>query len=77
MTPIVNGLEAEYDESIVFQKLDANTPDGRLAMEAYRLRGHPAIVLIDRDGGIVWTALGPRDRDAVASAIKAVLVAPD
>lgn len=55
MTPIVNGLEAEYKESIVFHKLDANTPEGRQAMQTYRLRGHPAIIVIDRSGEIVWT----------------------
>lgn len=69
MTPIVNGLEAEYGERIVFAKLDANTPEGRQAMQTYHLRGHPAILLFDAAGEMVWTGLGVQDRDTVADAM--------
>lgn len=72
MTPIVNGLEIEYGERIVFQKLDANTPEGRLVMKAYHLRGHPAILLFDAGGGVVWTGLGVQRRETVVAAIEAM-----
>ncbi len=75
MTPIVNGLEAEYGERIIFVKLDANTPEGRQAMQAYQLRGHPAIVLFDSAGDVAWQSLGLQGREEVAAAI-AQLVKP-
>lgn len=75
MTPIVNGLEAEYGERLTFVKLDANTPEGRQVMESYHLRGHPAIVLFDSAGDLAWQSLGLQGREEVAAAI-AQLVKP-
>lgn len=70
MTPIVNGLEADYADRIVVQKLDANTPEGRQVMQSYRLRGHPAILLFDAAGEVVWQGLGQQSRKTVVAPIE-------
>ncbi len=72
MAPIVNGLEAEYGDRIVFQSLDANTPEGRKAMQVYHLRGHPTMVLFDAAGAIAWQSLGVQDREVLLAAIEAM-----
>jgi hypothetical protein len=58
MQPIVNGLESEFEDQIVFQQIDANTEEGRTAMSGYGLRGHPSYAIVDVDGSLLWTAAG-------------------
>jgi hypothetical protein len=58
MQPIVNGLEPEFEEQIVFQHVDANGEEGRKTMSAYGLRGHPSYAIVDVDGSALWTAVG-------------------
>lgn len=73
MTPIVNGLETEYADRIVFQKLDADTLEGHQVMETYHLRGHPAIVLFDANGDVAWTSLGVQPRETIVAAIEQII----
>jgi thioredoxin-like negative regulator of GroEL len=73
MTPIVDGLEAEYGNRVAFQRLNANEDDGRAAAQAYRVRGHPAIVVLNAQGDVVWSRLGVQPRDVVASALAITL----
>ncbi len=70
MTPIVNGLEAEYGEQIAFQHLDVDEPEGRLATRAYQARGHPTIVIIDPQGDILWKRPGVLSRADIVEAIE-------
>lgn len=58
MTPIVNGLEQEYGDRIVFQSLNVDEPEGRVVAQTYRVRGHPTIVIVDSKGEVVWTGVG-------------------
>jgi hypothetical protein len=58
MKPIVDGLAETYGERVAFQRLDANRPAGRAALQFYGLRGHPAFVVLDRDGKMRWSGLG-------------------
>lgn len=58
MEPIVDGLEQQYGEQIAFQRLNVNLAEGKAALEYYRLRGHPAYVILDSDGKMRWTAVG-------------------
>lgn len=61
MEPIVNGLEMEYEDTIIFEQVDANSPSGRAAMNQYEVRGHPSYVILDQMGNMVWQYTGQTD----------------
>ncbi len=73
MTPIVNGLEAEYGERIAFQHLDVDEPEGRLAARAYQVRGHPTIIMIDPQGDILWKRPGVLSREEIVNAVETAI----
>ena len=73
MAPIVDGLEAEYADRVVFKRMNVNEADGSAAAQAYRVRGHPAIVVLDAGGNIVWSRVGVQPREEVAGALESVL----
>ncbi len=77
MAPIVDGLEEDYGDRVAFQRLNADEDDGRAAAQTYRVRGHPAIVVINDRGDVVWSRLGVQPRDAVASALESILAGED
>ena len=58
MTPIVNGLEREFDTRMAFQRLDANTEEGQSILRTYGLRGHPSYVIVDTKGEKLWSGMG-------------------
>jgi len=74
MAPIVDGLEAEYGDRVAFQRLNVDDDDGRIAAQHYRMRGHPAIVVINAQGNVVWSRVGVQPGDVVASALESVLI---
>ena len=74
MAPIVDGLEAEYGDRVAFQRLNVDDDDGRIAAQHYRMRGHPAIVVINAQGNVVWSRVGVQPREVVASALESVLI---
>ena len=64
MTPIVNGLEADYDNSVAFQYLNAlDNSLGEQAFSLLNLRGHPSYVVFDQNGNEVYRAVGIIDRE--------------
>jgi len=73
MAPIVDGLEAEYGDRVVFRRLNVNEADGNVAAQAYRVRGHPAILVLDAVGNLVWSRVGVQPRETVAGALESVL----
>ena len=58
MTPIVNGLEREFDTRMAFQRLDANTNEGQSLLRFYGLRGHPSYAIVDTQGEKLWSGMG-------------------
>jgi hypothetical protein len=58
MVPVVDGLEKKYQEKVEFRRIDANSPTGKSAYQAYALRGHPGFVLLGPDGTILWKGIG-------------------
>lgn len=58
MKPVVDGLEDKYQDQVEFRRLDANSPSGKTAFQAFALRGHPGFVLMSQDGMILWKAVG-------------------
>ena len=73
MAPIVDGLEAEYGDRVVFRRLNANEADGSAAAQTFRVRGHPAIVILDARGSLVWSRVGVQPRQALAGALEDAL----
>jgi thioredoxin-like negative regulator of GroEL len=73
MAPIVDGLESDYGDRVAFQRLNADEDDGRAAAQTYRVRGHPAIVVINAQGDVVWSRVGVQPRDVVVSALESIL----
>lgn len=58
MEPVVNGLEDIYSTEIEVRRLNANESDGISAFKYYRLQGHPAYLLLNSDGEVLWQGLG-------------------
>ena len=58
--PIVDGLEEEFKGKVSVSRLDAAEPEYARLQRQYGVRGHPAFVVLDRDGRIVVSFLGPQ-----------------
>lgn len=73
MTPIVDGLEAQYGNLVAFQRINANSGEGPVIMRAYRIQGHPTLLLLDRNGREVNRLIGPQPAETVAGALQHLL----
>lgn len=73
MTPIVDGLEAQYGNQVAFQRINANSGEGPVIMRAYRIQGHPTLLLLDRNGREVNRLIGPQPAETVAGALQHLL----
>ena len=73
MLPVVDGLEVDYNDQVEFQRLDANSQFGRIAFQAYGLRGHPSFVIINPEGRVLWLGLGEQSKEVVNQAIRDLL----
>jgi hypothetical protein len=73
MAPIVDGLEDDFGEQVEFRRIDAGTDEGQTAFRAYGLRGHPAYVIVDAEGAVLWTSLGEQTRQALIDQMDQVL----
>lgn len=73
MEPVVNGLEEKYGDKISFQRWDARSDQGSVLFRSYRLLGHPAFVLLDPNGKLVWSGLGERPVTELETAILGIL----
>lgn len=70
MQPIVHGLETEFVEQLVVERLNANSDTGKGAMTAYSLHDHPSYALVDPGGSVMWSAVGPLSLDQLRQAIQ-------
>ncbi len=75
MEPVVNELEVNFDGQIDFRSLDASA-EGKAAFRAFQLRGHPAYVLINPSGEVLWSGLGEQPLDNITKAIETALDKP-
>ena len=73
MEPIVNGLEIEYGSKVNFQSLDASLSENLDVQASYGVRGHPTFVILDENGGVVASFIGPQDQAVLREAITAVI----
>jgi hypothetical protein len=75
MELVVDELEANYSGQIEFRSLNANA-EGETAFRAFKLRGHPAYVLLTPAGEVLWSGLGEVSGDNIKKAIEMALEAP-
>lgn len=73
MVPVVNGLEEKYQDKVEFRRIDANSPIGKSAYQAFSLRGHPGFVMLSPDGTILWTGIGEQPVEILEEQIRLVL----
>ncbi len=73
MQPIVDELERQYSPQIAFKRLNAEVNDGPKIMQAYRIPGHPTLMLFDRDGQEVQRMIGPQPTETVKQAVQQLL----
>ena len=73
MAPIVDGIEEQYGEGIVFRRINANVNDGPAIVRAYRIPGHPTTLLFDKEGNEVQRWLGPQPSEVVEQAVQKIL----
>jgi hypothetical protein len=76
MEPVVNGLEQNFQDSVEFRHINANTPVGKAVYQTYRLRGHPAYVLLNPKGEVIWSSLGEQSEQSLEQQIRIALNAP-
>lgn len=75
MKPIVDGLETQFGDQIAFQRINANEGDGPAIMRAYRIQGHPTILLVDPQGQEVNRFIGPQSAEQLTKVLQQVLIA--
>jgi hypothetical protein len=75
MTPVVNGLEEKYNAQVIFLSLNAAFGEGKAALEAYRMPGHPSYVLLNPSGEVLWRSFGVQFEASLEAAIEDALVA--
>lgn len=74
MQPIVNGLRDKFGEEIEVVSLNAvDGAEGQAMFEFYGIRGHPTVMIIEPDGGTVWTRTGLTSQQELEQAVEQVL----
>jgi thioredoxin-like negative regulator of GroEL len=73
MTPIVDGLEQQYNEQITIKRIDADVGDGPTIMRDYRIPGHPTTLIFDSQGQEVQRFIGPQPAEMIEDVLLSVL----
>ena len=73
MTPIVDGLESDFSGQARVLQLNANETENVQLQQQYGLRGHPTFAVIDRNGRVVQTFIGPQTKEVLYEAITTVI----
>lgn len=76
MEPIVDRLEENYQDQVEFRRIDALSPEGKSAYQAYNLLGHPAFTLFNQQGELLWKGLGEYSRQDLENQLVAFIKAP-
>lgn len=72
MTPIVNGLEEQFDGRVAVHRFDAAEEPGLQLQSAYDVRGHPSFVVVDGQGQVQERFFGPQEEEVLRAAMSAV-----
>lgn len=73
MKPIVDGIEQQYADKLVFKRINADEGDGPAIMRQYRVLGHPTVLLFDQNGQETERIIGPQPTEKVAAALDKLL----
>ena len=73
MSPIVDGLESDFAGQARVLQLDANETKNAQLQQQYGLRGHPTFAVLNRNGRVVQTFIGPQTEEVLHEAITAVI----
>ena len=71
--PVVNGIAGEYGARLQVVRLNFNDAANERVIAALAVRGHPTIVLLDREGGITRTWFGAADAEDLRPLVEALL----
>ncbi len=77
MTPIVDGLASDFSGQVRVLQLNADETENIQLQQQYGLRGHPTFAVLDRNGRVVQTFIGPQAEEVLREAITAVIIATD
>jgi hypothetical protein len=69
----VDGLEQQFSEQIAVQRINAEVGNGPEIMKAYRIPGHPVIMLIDPAGNETRRLIGPQTKEALVEELQQIL----
>jgi len=58
---------------VAVKRINAATGDGPQIMEAYRIPGHPTILLFDKTGQEIQRITGPQPAEVVEGAVQEIL----
>lgn len=70
--PVVNGLEEEYGERLQVVRLNFNDRANDGVISALGVRGHPTIVLLDREGEVGRTWFGTATAEDLRPLVEAL-----
>ena len=73
MTPIVNGLEDEFEGQATVVSLNVGEVENEELQQEYGLRGHPTFVILDEEGQIAQRLIGPQTAVALRDALELVI----
>lgn len=73
MSPIVDGLEQQYQGQISVRRINAAAGDGPAIMKAYRILGHPVVLIFDRQGQEVKRLMGVQPVEEIEVVLKEAL----
>ena len=73
MVPIVDGLEQQFEDQLAVKRVNAEIDDGPAIMKAYRLPGHPVLMLIDPQGSETARLIGPQSKDVLLEELQKIL----
>jgi hypothetical protein len=72
MKPIVDGIEAEFQEELDVIRLDVQKPESRPFMRQFDFQYTPTFILLDGEGNERWRKLGAIDHASLRSALSEI-----
>ena len=73
MAPIVDGLEQQFSDQLAVKRVNAEVGDGPAIMKAYRIPGHPVMMLIDSQGSEAARLIGPQSKDVLVEELQKIV----
>ncbi len=72
MTPIVDGLEREFEGQLTVIRLDASVPKNERLQLSFGIRGHPAFLVLAETGEVSAQFFGKQTAVTLREAMTAV-----